>query len=107
MKNYVGPGKVMTITAAAAQNSGDVVQSNDLLGIAQNTVAIGEQNELALEGEFNVGKTAALAINLGDKVYWNTGTKLITKTNTDAVFGYCTKAALAADTTVRCKLFPF
>jgi len=107
MKNYTGPGKVITITAAAAQTSGDVIQVVDLLGVVSNTVAIGEQNELCLEGEYDLGKTAALAIAQGDKVYWNSTTKLITKTNTDVIAGYCTKAALAADTKVRVKLFPF
>lgn len=107
MKNHKGKGQVIPYIAAANQTAGDIIQLVDLLVIAQNTVLSGEQNEGCTEGEYENAKTAALAIAQGDKVYWNTGTKLITKTNTDIPLGYCTKAALAADAKVQYKLFQF
>lgn len=107
MKNYVGPGKSVDYTAGANIASGDVVVANDLIGIAVTDIANGKTGAIYLEGEFEVKKEASLAINFGDKVYWDSVAKEADKTNTNKVLGYCTKAALAADATVVVKLFPF
>lgn len=45
-------------------------------------------------------KTAALTINSGDVLYYNTTTNLITKTNTDTLVGFAIADAAAADTHV-------
>lgn len=107
MKNYVGPGVSVNYTAGADIASGEVVVANDLIGVAVAAIANGKEGALYLEGEFEVKKEAALAINFGDKVYWDNTAKEADKTNTNKILGYCTKGALAADTVVRVKLFPF
>jgi predicted RecA/RadA family phage recombinase len=80
MKNFVQNGAHLTTQAPAALSSGDGVILGSIFGIAAETVAIGERVDLTLDGVFDLPKVAALAIAVGDSLYWDSAAKLVTKT---------------------------
>jgi len=106
MKNFRNSGQEVTVTLAATKVSGDLHIVGSLVGVLANSGVNGDKVSMDIEGVFAVKKTAALAVAQGDKVYTNAGTIAITKTNTDAPTGICTKAAAGADATVEVKLIP-
>lgn len=89
MKNYIQEGEVLNYTVPAATDivSGDVVIAGKFAGIAAKSGSEGDVIPVNLEGVFEVGKTAALAITQGDTLFFNTGTKLVTKTVSDKRIG--------------------
>jgi len=105
MINYVNEGDVIPIPAPYAVKSGDVVISGKIIGVAATDMAVGLTLQVGVEGHFDVPKTAGATYNVGDVVKVDPATHLASATGT-AVFGYCTKQALAADTVVRTKLVP-
>lgn len=106
MKTFVQKGDILTLTPAAAVLSGiGHLFGVGLFGIATNDVANGAAGEFITEGVVDIGKTAALAIAVGDRVYWDPAGKVVNKTAAaQQCVGICTVAALAADATVRIKL---
>jgi predicted RecA/RadA family phage recombinase len=58
-------------------------------------------------GVYLCAKEAPLVIAVGDKVYWDAVNNNIDKTNTNKPFGFATKAAASADTTVECIHWPY
>lgn len=87
MKNFVQRGDTLTLPAPADVVGGDVAIVGDIIGIVNGDAASGADMDLDVVGVFNLPKVSALAINAGDIVYWNAGTKLVTKTNTDTKLG--------------------
>ena len=94
--------KEARVTIAGADVSkGDFATYNDLNGFYIADAEIGDKAALIYSAEKVLfAKTAALAINAGDKVYRNAGTGLATKTATDVYVGVCVESALAADSHV-------
>lgn len=81
MKSFVQPGDIITIPAPAATSSGDVVVAGSIVGIAAGNAAEAAAVDLALTGVYELPKVSALAIGVGDKVYYDAGTKLVNKTS--------------------------
>lgn len=109
MKTYVQSGDVLTLTPAAAVASGIGYQfGTGLFGIALSDVAISTPGAFQVEGVVDIGKTAGLAINVGDRVFWDSVNKVVNKTSAaQQCVGICVSAALAGDATVRIKLGHF
>lgn len=80
MKNYVQRGDTLDVTAAAAVASGDVVIVGSIIGIANVDAAIGETFALDVVGVFTLPKTSALAISVGDVLYYDAANKVVNKT---------------------------
>lgn len=80
MKNFIQPGDVVTIPAPADVTSGKIVVVGSLVGVAQKSVLAGEDLPLLLEGVVEYAKTSALAIAVGDKVYFDATNNVINKT---------------------------
>ena len=80
MKNYVQPGKALTVTAPAAVTSGQYVVAGAIRGVAAAAAASGEEVELVTEGVFTLPKVAADVIAVGDLVYWDAAAGKVTKT---------------------------
>lgn len=80
MKNYVQTGDNLTIPAPVDILSGDVVSVGSLIGIAAENALTGNDFDLVTRGVYSLPKVAALAIAIGDKVYWDNAAKLVTKT---------------------------
>lgn len=106
MATYIQKGNIIDYTNSGATKiaAGDVVGISTRIGIAASDIAVGEVGTLAVEGVFEINKTASLAISVGDAVYFNVGTAKITATDTDVPAGWAIAAAAAADTTVRVKI---
>lgn len=105
MRNYVQNGVNLTLPAPSAFTSGAVVIVGNLVGIAAETVAAGDPLDIVTRGVFTLPKVAAVAIAIGDKVYWDTGAQLVTKTvGTNAVLGTAVSNAANPSATVDVKI---
>ncbi|TXH90349.1 MAG: DUF2190 family protein [Rhodoferax sp.] len=83
MKNFVQKGEVLTLTPAAAVASGvGYLFGSALFGVATNDVANGANGEFITEGVVEIAKTSALAISVGDRLYWDSTNKCVNKTST-------------------------
>ena len=107
MKNYVQPGKTITLAAPYAVSSGDGLLVGAIFGVATASAAIGETVEAALVGIFDIKKVASQAWAVGDKVYWDNTAKETTKTATsNTLIGVAVEAVAngASDTVGRLRL---
>ena len=80
MKNFVQPGRALTVTAPAAVTSGQYVVTGAIRGVAAADAAAGAEVEVVTEGVFTLPKAAADAIVAGDLVYWDAAAGKVTKT---------------------------
>ncbi|MEP2782328.1 MAG: capsid cement protein [Pseudoruegeria sp.] len=86
MKNFIQDGEHITVTAAAEIASGDYVKVGEIGGVAQTTVASGEDVVLVRKGVFSLAKTSAQAWTVGAKVYW-TGSEFSTTASGNTLVG--------------------
>jgi len=94
MRNYIQPGNTLTLTAPAEIASGAVVIVGSIIGVANGDAENGAPVDVDTVGVFRLPKVAALAIAAGDKVYWDAGAKLVTKTAaSNTLLGVATEAA--------------
>lgn len=83
MKNFVQKGDVLTLTPTTAVASGvGHLFGAALFGVATNDVANGVPGEFKTEGVVDIAKTSALAISVGDRLYWDATNKVVNKTST-------------------------
>ena len=85
-KTYVQPGHTLTIAApTGGVLSGQGVLIGTLFGIAQYDAVEGADVEILTEGVVEIGKTSALQINVGDRLFWDATNKVVNKTATAQV----------------------
>ena len=107
MKNYKQDGRVLTLAAPYALLSGAGALVGSIFGVAQTDAANGADVALVVEGVVELNKTSALAIVVGDKVYWDNAAKEVNKTASgNTAIGYAIKAAANPSPTVEVKLIP-
>jgi len=100
-KNYIQPGRVVTLTAPYQRNSGEGALVGAIFGVAMQTVANGVAGEFALRGVFDLAKASG-AITQGALVYWDNTNKNVTTTSTSNTrIGFALVAAASGDATVR------
>lgn len=106
MKTFRQEGDVLTLTPGAAVASGvGYLFGVSLFGIAINDVANGVAGEFITEGVVTIGKTSALAISVGDRVFWDATNKVVNKTTTSQqCIGIAVEAASNPSATVVIKL---
>ena len=106
MKNYVQPGRTLTLTPAAAVASGvGYLFGVALFGVAEADVASGAAGEFITEGVVEIAKTSALAISVGDRLFWDATNKCVNKTSTaQQCVGIAVEAAVNPSSTVKMKL---
>src|SRR5690554_5070796 len=105
MKNYVQTGAVITVPAPANVTSGKLVAIGSLIGIATKDALSGQDVALVTEGVIEYAKTAALAVSIGDKLYYDSANNVVNKTASgNTLVGVAVAAALAADVGVKFKL---
>lgn len=80
MRNFVQRGDTLDITAAAEVTSGSVVVIGSIIGVSNVDAEIGDTFALDVVGVFDLPKVSALAINVGDTLYYDAATKLVNKT---------------------------
>ena len=95
MRNHVQPGNTLTFPAPAAVLSGGIVVAGAIVGVAARSAGEGELIDVDVVGVFELPKVAALAIDIGDVVYYSPTTGLISKTTTgdNRKIGVATSAA--------------
>ena len=105
-RNYIQPGRVLTVPApTGGALSGAPVLIGTLFGVAQHDAAQGQDLEILTEEVVELAKATPLAIDLGDRLFWNAGDGVLDKTATAQVcVGVAVTAAASADTIVRVKL---
>ena len=105
MRNYVQRGDTLDVTAAAAVKSGGVVIVGSIIGVSNVDAEIGDEFALDVVGVFELPKVAALAIAVGDVVYWDSANKLVTKTaGGNTKLGVATSAAANPSPSVNVRL---
>jgi predicted RecA/RadA family phage recombinase len=106
MKNFVKEGDVLTLAPGSAVASGiGYLFGAGLFGVATNDVANGVEGEFITEGIVTIGKTSALAIAVGDRVFWDSTNKVVNKTTTaQQCVGVAVTAATNPSPTVQIKL---
>ena len=75
MKNYIQPGKVITVAAPADVLSGAGVMIANIFGVAAFDALSGIAVEISTEGVFEMPKLTANAFTVGQLVNWNNSTK--------------------------------
>ena len=78
MKNFIGVGNRVTLTAAAVTTSGQAVLIGSLFGIAESAAVIGDPLVLMLNGIYDLPKTASQAWTVGQLIYWDAATSRVT-----------------------------
>lgn len=106
MKTFIKQGDTITLTPAADVASGvGYLFGAGLFGIATNDVASGVAGEFLTEGIVTIGKTSALAISVGDRVFWDATNKVVNKTTSaQQCVGVAVEAAANPSSTVAIKL---
>lgn len=106
MKNYVQDGNVLVVAAPYDVLSGGGALVGSIFGIAQQAALSGADVPLVTTGVVDIAKTSALAIAVGDKVYWDNTNKVVNKTSSgNTLVGVATKAAANPTDTVNIKLY--
>ena len=104
MTNFIKRGDVITLTAPYAVSSGGGTLVGSIFGVATTDVASGASGEYMTQGVFTLPKTSALAISVGDLIYWDDTAKVVNKTNTNKLVGVATSAAANPSATVAVRL---
>ena len=80
-KNFKQEGDTLTLTPAAGVAAGTgYLFGAALFGVALTNVASGTPGPFATAGVFELGKTSAIAIAVGDRLYWDATNKVVNKT---------------------------
>lgn len=82
MRNYVQKGENITLPAPADILSGNGVLVGAMFGVAAGDALTGTDLDLVTVGVFTLPKVSAQAVLVGDAVYWDAATKVVTKTAT-------------------------
>jgi len=84
--NYVQEGQVIDYTANENLLSGDVVNFNNVLGVALGDAGVGEGAAIKLDGVFRLAKKSTDSIQQGVNCFWDPINKYITTTEKDNIF---------------------
>jgi predicted RecA/RadA family phage recombinase len=105
--NYVGKGDSVQYTAGANLTSGQPVLMGDVLGICLTAIASGAVGSVALQGVYTVAKNSAEAWAIGDILFWDAGSSVLTKTaSTHKPVGHAFAVAANPSSTGQIKLCP-
>ena len=105
MKNHVQKGENITVPSPADIASGDVVVIGNLVGVAAGDAATGGDLDIVTVGVFALPKTSALAIAVGDRVYWDSTNSIANKTASgNTLLGVAVAAAANPSATVNVRL---
>ncbi|WP_295978900.1 DUF2190 family protein [uncultured Variovorax sp.] len=106
MKNYRQAGSVLTLTPSIAVASGvGYLFGAALFGIATSDVPANTPGEFKTDGVFDLGKTAGVAVSVGDRVFWDATNKVVNKTSaSQECIGVAVESAAGAADVVAVKL---
>lgn len=106
MKNFILGGGILPLTPSIAVASGvGNLFGAALFGVAAEDVAANVEGAFVVEGIIDIAKTSALAIAVGDRLYWDPAAKVVNKTVTaQQCVGVAVGTAANPSSTVRIKL---
>ncbi len=78
MRNYIQPGDVVSLLAPYDVVAGAGFLVGSIFAVAQTTALSGAAVEGAVQGVFDLAKTASQAWTVGVKIYWDNSTKRCT-----------------------------
>jgi predicted RecA/RadA family phage recombinase len=105
MKNFIQPGRIITVPAPADITSGSGVLVGAIFGVSCTDAKSGDDIEIATEGVFELAKTSAQAWTVGAKVYWDDTAKAVTTTATsNTLIGNAVEAAANPSATGKVRL---
>lgn len=105
MKTYVQPGETLSLAPSADVASGVGHLFGTLFGVATADVLSGVAGPFITEGVVTIAKTSALAISVGDRLFWDATNKVVNKTTTaQQCVGVAVEAAANPSATVKMKL---
>jgi predicted RecA/RadA family phage recombinase len=105
MKNFVQPGRTVTVTAPADVASGSIVIVGSLFGVAFANAVSGAAVEIGTEGVFELPKTSAQAWAEGAKVYWDgTAKEATTTVSGNTLIGHAVAVAANPSATGKVRL---
>ncbi|RXF69903.1 DUF2190 family protein [Hansschlegelia zhihuaiae] len=93
MRNYVQKGENVTIPSPADVKSGDVIIVGGLSGVAAGDAAPGSDLDIVTVGVFDLPKVAAEGFEIGDPVYFDEASKLVTTDDANARIGVAVTVA--------------
>src|SRR6266571_2984928 len=101
-QNYVQRGHAITVAAAPYDLTGGspALVGAALFGVAVSDALTGAEVVLCTTGVWTLNKVSALAIAVGDVLYWDDTAKLVNKTNTNPRIGVAVSAAANPSPTV-------
>ena len=105
-KNYKQEGDTLMLAPGANVASGTgYLFGTAQFGIALKDVSSGVEGPFATEGVWELPKTSALAISVGDRVYWDATNKVVNKTTSgQECIGVAVSGASNPSATVLVKL---
>lgn len=108
MKNYVQDGDVLTLDPGATVASGvGRLFGAALFGVAVRDAVSGTPSEFQCSGVVEIAKTSALAIAVGDRLFWDAGNSVVNKTTTaQQQVGVAVAAAANPSPTVKMLMMP-
>lgn len=109
MITYIADGSARVIAAPSGGTvtGVGVLTGTHLFGVARATAAQGESVALQLTGIVTLAKTSALAIAIGDLVYWDNTNKVVNKTaSSQKLVGIAVSAVSNPSATVEVLLLP-
>lgn len=106
MKNFVKPGKDITLAAPYAVLSGAGALVGSIFGISATDLVITELGEFEVTGVFDIAKVSAQAwATVGLLIYWDDTAKLVTTTaSTNKLIGVNVAVAANPSATGRVRL---
>ena len=103
--NFVQPGETLTLAAPATVASGAGVLIGSIFGVALGNAASGALVDINTEGVWTLPKVSALAIAVGDVIYFDNATGLVNKTSSgNTKIGVAVTATANPSGTVRVRL---
>lgn len=103
MKNFVQHGDVLDLDPGATVPAGTgFLFGAALFGVAAVDAVAGTKSAFVVEGVVEIAKTSALAISVGDRLYWDATNKCVNKTATaQQHVGIAVEAAANPSATVK------
>ena len=108
MKNFVQPGKVITIrNVDRVVESGEMVVFGDLAGVAISGIDEGQNLAIQTEGVFFIDKNVSDTVEVGTRLSYNESTKKLSKNlSTGKIVAVAVDDASNGQTHVMVKLLP-
>ena len=101
---YIQKGNNIDYLATADIGYMDIVPLTSRIGVALEDIPAGNVGSVTLTGVYEMPAATALAITVGDLVYYNVTNGNITKTAADVPAGVAVESKTSSATTVRVKI---